>query len=696
MRGRKARGPRLRRAARDRAAPRPEASCGPGWIAPPPVPPLPCRFHQRRRRPPPPEALPVRIKSMRVRNLRAVRDCTLTLGGLTALVGANGTGKSTFLYALGLFQGTESAGEEDYYNRDTSRDIEIQITFACLRDSARNDFSAYIENGELCVACTIRWTGAKAVTALRPYSLSNTDIDAVLDAPDEASARALHARLLESRRCRGLPGWSGLAKTKRRLREWKSSNPDRCSVRYGAEDLFVDMMAGQIGLAGHVWFHLVPAVRDAAGAARGGRGPVLAELLEAIAARANAGAAGGAGPAGGRRPPEMDRLEGALRGTLARFAPGSGVDIECGAGHGPGRPGLRTAPRLVEGGYSSPVGLAGHGLQRALIAAAGLHQLPHMQAPGLLHAGAPSPDPPTVVLAIEEPEIHQHPTRTRHLAALLRALPDKGLDGVAGDIQVLYTTHSPQLVFADRIDQIRLVRKSNKGTRDGEPAAAEVASTTSADILDDLKRHGAASRADESIDQSLLRLMGPAASEGLFAETVVLVEGPSDRVALAAAAEIMGRPLDSLGVSIVACGSKAAMPLPLALFRRLGVRVYPVWDADKNKGKQRKESERILGLIEYGDWDWHGKIGESFACLEVNLEETICSDLKRALGEEAGADPYKTILDRRLRLHGFARIDSKILKTHLVMEEVGESGLRLETLESIVRQITGPCGGNAA
>ena len=632
----------------------------------------------------------MRIRSMRVRNLRAVKDCTLTLGGLTALVGANGTGKSTFLHALGLFQGTESAGEEDYYNRDTSRDIEIQITFAGLCDSARNDFSAYIENGELCLACTIRWTGGKAVTALRPYSLSDPDIDAVLNAPDEASARALHARLLESERRRGLPGWSGFAKTKRRLREWKSSNPDRCSVRYGAEGLFVGMLAGQIGLTGHVWFHLVPAVRDAAGAARGGRGPVLAELLEAIAARANARAAGGAGPAGGRRPPEMDRLEGALRGTLARFAPGSRVDIE------PARAPAPAAPRLVEGGYSSPVGLAGHGLQRALIAAAGLHQLPHMQAPGLLPAGAPSPDPPTVVLAIEEPEIHQHPTRTRHLAALLRALPDKGLDGVAGDIQVLYTTHSPQLVFADRIDQIRLVRKSNNGTRDGEPAAAEVASTTSADILGDLKRHGAASRADESIDQSLLRLMGPAASEGLFAETVVLVEGPSDRVALAAAAEIMGRPLDSLGVSIVPCGSKAAMPLPLALFRRLGVRVYPVWDADKNKGRQRKESERILGLIGYGDWDWHGKIGESFACLEVNLEETISSDLKRALGEKAGADPYKTILDRRLRLHGFARIDSKILKAHLVMEEVRESGLRLETLESIVRHITGPCGGSAA
>ena len=628
---------------------------------------------------------------MRVRNLRAVRDCTLALGGLTALVGANGAGKSTFLHALGLFQGTESAGEEDYYNRDTSRDIEIQITFADLRDSARDEFSMHIKNNELCVACTIRWKDGKAVPTLRPYSLSSPDIDAVLDAPDEDSARTLHAQLLERRRCRDLPGWSGLPETKRRLREWKSRNPDRCSVRYGAEDLFGGSLAGQIRLAKHVWFHPVPAVRDAAEAARGGRGPVLAELLEAIAEKANARAAGRAGPAGGRhRPPEMDKLESALRETLALFAPGSGVDIEYGAAPGPGRPGPRAAPRLVEGGYSSPVGLAGHGLPRALIAAAGLHQLPHMQAPGLLPAGSPSPDPPTVVLAIEDPEIHQHPTRTRHLAALLRALPDGGLDGVAGDMQVLYTTHSPQLVFADRIDQIRLVRKPGRRAGGGGPAATEVASTTPADILDDLKRHGAASRADEAIDLSLLRLMGPAASEGLFADTVVLVEGPSDRAALAAAAEIMGRPLDSLGVSVVPCGSKTSMPLPLALFRRLGVRVYPVWDADENEGKQRKESERILGLLGCGESDWHGKIGESFACLKTNLEGAIRSDLKRALGEEPGADPYKTMLDRGLRRHGLGKFDSKILKTQLVMEEVKREGLRLETLESIVRQVTGP------
>ena len=641
----------------------------------------------------------MRIRYMRVRNLRAVRDCTLALGGLTALVGANGAGKSTFLHALGLFQGTESAGEEDYYNRDTSRDIEIQITFADLRDSARDEFSAYVKNGELCIACTIRWKGGKAVPTLRPYSLTDPDIDAVLDAPDEAIARTLHAHLLESRRCRKLPAWSGLPETKRRLREWKSRNPDRCSVRYGAEDLFGSRTIDASRLASHVWFHLVPAVRDAAGAARGGRGPVLAELLEAIAEKANARAAGRAGPAGGRRrPPEMDRLEGALRGTLALFAPGSGVDIEYGAGPGPGpdRPAPRTAPRLVEGGYSSPVGLAGHGLQRALTVAAGLYQLPHMQAPGLLPAGSPSPDPPTVVLAIEEPEVHQHPTRTRHLAALLRALPDRGLEGVAGDMQVLYTTHSPQLVFADRIDQIRLVRKPNRGAGDGKPAAVEVASTTSADILDDLKRHKAASRADEAIDQSLLRFLGPAASEGFFADTVVLVEGPSDRVALAAAAEIMGRPLDSLGVTVVPCGSKSTMPLPLALFLRLGMRVYPVWDADKNKGKQRKESERILGLLGYGDWDWHGKIDRSFACLETNLEGTINSDLKKALGAEAGADPYESILDRRLRLHGLGKIDSKVLKAHLVMEEAKERGLRLETLESIVGQITAPRGGEAA
>lgn len=625
----------------------------------------------------PPEVLPLRVRTVRVKNLRAVRDCTLALGNLTALVGPNGAGKSTFLYALDLFQGTAAACREDYYNRDTSRDIEIQVVLAGLRDSEVDAFSPHAKDGELCVAHTIRWERGKARHSLRSYSLSDPRIDAVLDAPDEATARSLYARLYENPHYNGLPAWPGPSKARGVLQEWKSLHPEKCDVQYGPGEFLGNTVMGAACLAEHVWFLRVHAVRDAAGTGRDGRGPALEDLLDAIVrgAPARGGAAAAEPPSG------LAKLGAAVCRTLDLFAPGEKVEIEYVNGAGPGGRAPRAKARLVEGGYSSPVGAAGHGLQRAFVAAAALHQLPRAQAPGVPHVG----DPPAVVLAIEEPELYQHPTRLHHIAGRLRAMSEEGLEGVAGGIQVLYTTHSPLLVSADRIGEIRLVRKVGGGDK---PAATKIASTTPADILAELKRCEVVRRGTRDIDYSLLRAMGPAASEGFFADTVVLVEGPSDQAALRSVAEAMGRPLDAMGVSIVPCESKSAMPLPIAMLRRLGIRVYAVWDADQNEGKQAAESKKILSILGYRDHDWRGKTTDTFACLHTNLEDAIRDDLWRAPEYEArGSDPYAEIIRRRAREHGLGKVHSKPLKVHLVMEEVRAREIRLPTLEAIVREI---------
>lgn len=57
----------------------------------------------------------MRIKSIRVENFRSIRRETLELDGLTALVGANGAGKSAFLRALLVFQDKQKVAAEDFY-----------------------------------------------------------------------------------------------------------------------------------------------------------------------------------------------------------------------------------------------------------------------------------------------------------------------------------------------------------------------------------------------------------------------------------------------------------------------------------------------------------------------------------------------------------------------------------------------------
>jgi len=70
---------------------------------------------------------------------------------------------------------------------------------------------------------------------------------------------------------------------------------------------------------------------------------------------------------------------------------------------------------------------------------------------------------PNFVLAIEEPELYQHPSRQRHFSAILFKLASGAIPGVSGKTQILYATHSPLFVGIDRIDQIRVLTKKENG-----------------------------------------------------------------------------------------------------------------------------------------------------------------------------------------------------------------------------------------
>ena len=65
---------------------------------------------------------------MRVLNFRSIKDETLECDALTALVGANGSGKSSFLRALELFYSpTPRVDTDDFYAGDISQEITIAL-----------------------------------------------------------------------------------------------------------------------------------------------------------------------------------------------------------------------------------------------------------------------------------------------------------------------------------------------------------------------------------------------------------------------------------------------------------------------------------------------------------------------------------------------------------------------------------------
>ena len=653
------------------------------------------------------------IAKIHVKNFRAVKDCAVKLDALTALVGPNGSGKSTFLHALALFQGKLNPTREDYYNRDVENDIEIKITFAGLPDEARKLFSKYLRGDELEVVRIVHWGDGKVSSKLHGYSLRNPDFVGVLGALNATVAKSQYNDvLLKNPAYKNLPTWTGFPNAKALLQKWEAANPGKCAHRPDDGKFFGYDGVGEGYLGRYIRILHVEAVRNAAGDGGDGKGSALGELLDltvrkALAERGDLRALEEQfkgmldGVMGGKNLPELDTLKADLNRTLGSLARGARVDLDWTVPEPSiGMP--RASARLVEDRYSSPVGGAGHGLQRAFIMTV-LHNLSKAQAgdgqKGGEQAGGPA-EVPSFVLAIDEPELYQHPTRMRHLARRLRDLSDNGIPGVAGRMQVVYTTHSPHFVFADRIGQVRLVSKRGSaggsgGIDDGKPGATAVSSTTPAGILQEMKRCGAVAESATSVDHFLLRAMGPAASEGFFADAVVLVEGPSDRIMLEAAAEAMGCPLDALGAAVIPCGSKSAIPLPIAMFRSLGIPVYAVWDADENDDSQKRESEHIASALGYEGGDWHGRITGMFACLPADLEDTVRSDLEAALGPEWGDRPDRTILAKRRARHGVRKKDSKTLNAQLIAEEVREAPLHLKTLESIVQGIANMAAGPA-
>jgi predicted ATP-dependent endonuclease of OLD family len=113
--------------------------------------------------------------------------------------------------------------------------------------------------------------------------------------------------------------------------------------------------------------------------------------------------------------------------------------------------------KLSEDGYSSTVDRTGHGLQRVFILTilqhlsviqiryAQLHQNESKDTKGIENE-PPKYEIPDLVLAIEEPELFQHPNRQRHFAKVLLQLANGTLPGVANKTQIVYCTHSPLFV----------------------------------------------------------------------------------------------------------------------------------------------------------------------------------------------------------------------------------------------------------
>lgn len=616
-----------------------------------------------------------------MRNFRSLLDAEITCEPLTALVGPNGAGKSSFLRALDLFYSSSPRVDvEDFYDSDTSEEIAIGLTFGDLYEEAEELFSSYLQGGKLTVERVFKWDNGKATAAYHGASLQNPEFRPIRDGlalrDRGRTARQAYDAVREKPEYSMLPQWTTIAAAGEALAEWEAAHPDLCSRQRDDGQFFGFTGVGKGYLGRFTRFLSIPAVRDASGDAEEGRGSALTDLMDMVVRSvvAKRDALKTLREETQQRYeeilqpgnlPELQELAGELSRTLQTFAPNAAVDLRW-LPLEPVQLNMPTADvKLVEDRFPAAVQRTGHGLQRAFILtmlqhlamaqSASLDEEPsHEDEAQLEDSDGEQLDAmnlPDLVLAVEEPELYQHPNRQRHLARIFLQLARGVTPGVAKKTQVIYTTHSPLFVGLDRFNQIRLLRKVEVSST--KPKATKVIGATLDAVAMKLWVANG-SQGDQftgtTLAHRLHSIMTPLTNEGFFADVVVLVEGEDDRAAVLGMAAAMNTDLESRGISVIPVGGKVSLDRPALVFREFGIPVYMIWDSDGGKGETSgicascgrpldgkpdpKDNHRLLRIVGKPEEDWPAQLEDGHCCFHRDLETTLRSEIGVDLYEE--------------------------------------------------------------
>ena len=620
---------------------------------------------------------PVIIESVRVQNFRSIKDATLQCDDLTVLVGSNGSGKSSFLKAIELFYGDKPVvTDKDYHKNDTGNPIAVSVTFGDMSDLEAIEFPGHVTHGKLAIDRVFTWNEStgKADNAFHSVQRANPDFLPVRNAADANKARDMYRKLRTKPEYSDFPTLSAKSKIVEHLGAWERNHPDRCTGTIDHDNFELPKNRERFPR-----LVAVPAVRDASEDVSDTKNSSLNLLTMAITQSIERKPEYGKflGYVGKARAKLMQSSEGELQSlgnniteNLRQFVGDAQVSLSWNdelPSIGLPKPDVQ----LHEDGHESTVDRAGHGSQRAFIMAL-LQTMAGAQ--GKRSDGQASAGSPALILSIEEPELYQHPIRQRHIRTVL----DELARSADPRTQIIYTTHSPHFVAIDKLNSVRLLRKTS---------ATKVHRTSTRQLRDRAKSLGM-KKNESGIEASLKVIMTPWLNEGFFAKLAVLVEGPIDYAAIMSMSRIQGLKFEESGISVIPCGSVDSIPLPLLIFQELQIPTYAVWDLDGGKDKQNRSTGSATLQKIFNAKPNETQLEGNFSCFATNLEKTMESDI--------GTD-FKSLVRRQGRSFGLktSNIKNLLSKSHImhaVLEQVGKEDRHCKSLETIVGKIAAKAG----
>ena len=568
------------------------------------------------------------LTSLQIRNFRSIRDTEVfPVPRLLSLIGENNSGKSNIMAAVQVLMtgGAAGIGRDDF--KDPATAIIITGTFAELTDAEKQRWQKYLVSGELILEKqlsldTDQRTGKEKVSG-EYHGYSAEPKDWFLSP----------AKIQEKEGNR--PDWAGIVETNGLpeyfLKDGKCNKSVFTSAlkRYLAESTVEydepDLSATHaLGLESNVvaslpTVHFLRAITDysdeidkrsSTTTFRRLMGDLSERILKndpqydkiedalcQIRSLFNALGSDASAP----RLEALSTIETKITELLRKLMPsvaGVSMSVEVSDIKDMFSGGISLA---VNDGVETDVLAKGHGLQRCIVFTL-LQTLIMNEREQLVPGAGPSQDTPSIILAIEEPELYIHPQLAKLFYDVMR-------DFSASD-QVVYATHSPLFVDAFEHDSIAIVTKPSVET------GTTITSCDSAAFegLDDRR-----------IFKGLSRL-NPTINEMFFAKRVLLVEGPEDQIAVSAYLVDVGKiqtRVEEIDWSIIVAGGKDAIPFFQRVLNAFAIPYTVLHDLD------------ITAEMQTDDVETHKKANQTIAELaRTNPVVTFPVKLERSLGLE--------------------------------------------------------------
>lgn len=579
----------------------------------------------------------MKIESVRIENFRGFRDETINLNDYTCLVGPNGAGKSTVLTALNVFfrqyldskTDLSKLSDDDFHHKNVGEPIRITVTFCDLSANAKKDLVDYVRQDKLIVSAVAKYDAASERAEVRQYGnrMGMEDFRGYFEADKRGETVAKLKEIYAALRSKHV----GLedAKTKPAIAEalnrFEAGNPSLCAL-IPSEDQFYGATKGANKLSPHVQWVFVPAVKDITVESQESKTSGLGQLL-ARTVRSKVSFAERIKDLRNdlmrnyqsmldAEQSVLDGLSGSIELKLKDWAHPA-VTAKVMWTQDAEKSVKVDEPwayiRIGERGFEGELARFGHGMQRSFMLSL-LQEL----------ASVAGESVPTLILAIEEPELYQHPPQARYLAELLHDL-------ATGNSQIMVCSHSPLFIPGDDFEAVRVVRDS------GNPSRSSVSQLSYIDLATTLSAAGQPHLKERGMLAKLYPSLNPNVNEMFFCRVLVLVEGIEDVAHLSSYLSLLGKlaTFRKCGCHVVPVGGKSEIIKPLAMAKQLDIPVFVVIDADTDAKPvyvdlHKKDNKSILSLMGYGaesEWPTTDIWKSDFVMWKNNLTNVVESEI---------------------------------------------------------------------